>query len=131
MECAHPPEAIQDTSCAGFQHHGHPPVNPANRRTVRSQEPIIDSLNRRDCCWHRHPASIASNSAGSGRSGVAPVTSDSAADPPTPGPIPNQRPPTAPAPDATPWHQMQRHQKPHRGSQCNRPQSPAGQHACR
>lgn len=37
---------------------------------------MIDSLSRRDCYWRRQPASISSNNAGSGRSGVVPPTSE-------------------------------------------------------
>jgi hypothetical protein len=107
VECAHPPASIQDSSCARLQPHGQLPVNSVNRRTVRSRDPMIDSPNRRDRCWRAHPASIASNSASSGRSGVAPVTNDSADDPATRIPSPTQPPLAA------------RHQMPPRGTRCN------------
>ena len=70
MECAHPPVAIHCSTWPGVHDHGQPPVKAANRRTVRSRDPIIDSVNRRDSCCDRHPASIASNNAGSGRTRV-------------------------------------------------------------
>jgi hypothetical protein len=83
VECAHPPEAIQPSTCAGVHDHGHPPVNSANRRMIRSRDATIDSPSRRDCCCVRQPVSIDSNSAGSTRSGVAPVTNVNAAEPAT------------------------------------------------
>jgi hypothetical protein len=60
-------------------------VNSPNRRISRSRPSISGTVSRRAACCCRHPASIASNKAGSGRSGVASVTSTSAADPATLG----------------------------------------------
>ena len=42
---------------------------------------MIVGDSRRAVCWRPHPAIIASNNAGSGRSGVAPPTNTSAAEP--------------------------------------------------
>jgi hypothetical protein len=81
VECAQPPVAIHSSTWPGVHDHGQPPVNAANRRTVRSREPIIDSLNRLDNCCDRHPSSIASNTAGSRRTGVRPVTNVNVAEP--------------------------------------------------
>jgi hypothetical protein len=58
-------------------------VNAWNRRTSRSLLSTSGPLSRRLGCWRPHPSSIASNNAGSGRSGVTPSTSTSAADPAT------------------------------------------------
>ena len=59
----------------------------------------VAGLSRRAACWRCHPSSIASNDAGSGRSGVASSTSTSAADPAA-LPVPGTAPPVQ-APEAT------------------------------
>jgi hypothetical protein len=100
VECAHPPEAIQSSTCAGVHCHGQAPVNSANRRTSRTRPSTSGPNSRRAPCWRRQPSSIASNNAGSGRSGTAPPTSTSAAEP-TALRVPATAPPKAQASDAT------------------------------
>ena len=81
MECAHPPDVIHCSACADVHCHGQSPVNAANRRTSRARPSISGTVSRRADCCRDQPSSIASNSAGSGRSGTAPSTSTRAADP--------------------------------------------------
>ncbi|HCU92868.1 MAG TPA: hypothetical protein DHU96_09065 [Actinobacteria bacterium] len=52
-----------------------------NRRTSRARPSISGPVSRCAACWRRQPSSIASNSAGSGRSGTAPPASTKAAGP--------------------------------------------------
>ena len=113
----HVPEVIQLSTCAGVHCHGHAPVNARNRRTSRTRPSTSGPLSRRAACWRCHPSSIASNNAGSGRSGVASSTSTSAADPaalPVPGrhppvhaPEATDRLPSATRSSATSWQQVQ------------------------
>jgi hypothetical protein len=66
------------------QEHGQGTLIGPDRRmrpTHLSRPSTSEPLSRRLDCWRRQPSSIASNNAGSGRSGVAPSTSTSAADP--------------------------------------------------
>src|SRR6202011_1837200 len=83
VECAHPPEPLHISTCSGVHAHGHAIVNAWNRRTSRSLLSISGPLSLRLRCWRPQPSSIDSNNAGSGRSGVTPSTSTSAADPAT------------------------------------------------
>ena len=68
LECAHPPEVIQPSTCAGVYRHGHAPVNPANRRTSRIRPSVSGPISHRASCWHHQPSSIPSSSVGSGAS---------------------------------------------------------------
>jgi hypothetical protein len=80
--------------------------------------------------WRRHPSNIAPNNAGSGRNGVAPSTSTSAAEPGRLVPSPT-RPPRHLASDATSSQRTQPNQGPHRGSRCNQSRITPAQRACR
>ena len=66
---------------AAVHSQGHVPVKARKRCTTRTLCRVMVGLKRRaECCRHQ-PLTIASKSAGSGRSGVAPSTSTNDADP--------------------------------------------------
>ena len=75
------------------QFHGYSLVNARNRRTSRSRGAIVSSRSPRAVCWARHPRSIASNIASSGRSCTTPDTSSRCA---APARSPRPNPPSSP-----------------------------------
>ena len=92
----------------------------------RTRPSTSGPLSSRAPCWRRQPSSIASNSAGSGRSGTAPSTSTKAADPAAFG-IPDTSTPTIMHQARSGSYQMQSDRMPHPGTRRNRNDRPAGQ----
>ena len=103
VEWAQLPWATQASAWAEVHSHGQEPEKARKRWTTRTLWRVIVGLRRRAECWRHQPAIMASNSAGSGRSGVAPSTSTKDADPA------NLATGTSPS----------RHRKPHSGTRCN------------